>query len=369
MPVMLVTPRHSVGRDRVVVVIPAHDEAASVGATIDSALAQTVPPDAIFVVADNCSDDTAAIASAHGARVLETAGNTDKKAGALNQALEVVLPQLDGDDRVLVMDADSLLAPEWIETALAAMERPGVGAVGGIFYGEGREGLIEQLQRNEYVRYARDVLRRGKGVWVLTGTSTLFRVSVLSEIAAARGAVLPGRAGEFYDGRALTEDMEITLACLRLGYRCVSPARCATTTELMPTWRDLWRQRVRWQRGAIDNLRSHGVNRVTLPYLGQQLWAVLGFLVIVGYPLLLGLSLAAGMPLVLHPFWLAIGALCLVDRVVTVRKAGWRGIVLTLLFLPEMYYDFFRLAVYLAGWRDAVLRRTAGWHHLTAARG
>lgn len=365
---MLVTPRHSLGRDRVVVLIPAHDEAASIGATILSARAQTVTPDAIFVVADNCTDDTAAIARAHGARVLETAGNTDKKAGALNQALEIVLPQLDGDDRVLVMDADSILAPEWIETAIEAMRRPGVGAVGGIFYGEGRHGLIEQLQRNEYIRYARDVLRRGKGVWVLTGTSTLFRVSVLHEIAAARGGALPGRTGEYYDRQALTEDMEITLACLTLGYRCVSPPRCATTTELMPTWRDLWRQRVRWQRGAIDNLRSHGVNRVTLPYLGQQLWAVLGFLVIVGYPLLMGLSLAAGLPVVVHPFWLALGALCVIDRVVTVRRAGWRGIVLTLLFLPEMGYDFFRLGVYLAGWRDAVLRREAGWHHLTAGR-
>ncbi|PXY35702.1 family 2 glycosyl transferase [Prauserella flavalba] len=356
---------HATGGNRVVAVLPAHDEEASIALALGSLAGQSVPPDAVYVVADNCTDGTADIATAHGATVLTTEANVDKKAGALNQALGRLLPQLDDDDLVLVMDADSLLGDDWIATALRALHRdPAIGAVGGIFYGEGGAGMLAQLQRNEYVRYARDVLRRGRGVWVLTGTSTMLRVSVLRRIAEERGRSLPGRRGEFYDRAALTEDMEITLACLRLGYRCVSPGRCATTTELMPTWRDLWRQRVRWQRGAIDNLRAHGVNRTTLPYLSQQLWALCGFAVIVGYPLLFGTTVAMGQPIVLHPFWLGLGALCLVDRLVTVRKAGWRGMGLTLLFVPEMIYDFFRLAVYVAGWRDAVLRRTARWHHV-----
>ena len=73
---------------RVVVLVPAHDEAASIGTTLRALQAQTRRPDRVVVVADNCTDDTVAIARAAGAEVVETVGNTDKKAGALNQALE-----------------------------------------------------------------------------------------------------------------------------------------------------------------------------------------------------------------------------------------------------------------------------------------
>jgi poly-beta-1,6-N-acetyl-D-glucosamine synthase len=355
---------------KVIVLVPAHNEAAEIEETLTALADQARRPDAVVVVADNCADGTEEVVARFAGKspleisVLPTVGNTDKKAGALNQALTAILPALEPGDFVLTQDADSTLSTEWIETALKVMADQSVGAVGGIFYGNGQNGFIEQLQRNEYVRYARDILRRKRGVWVLTGTSTLFRVSVLTEIADARGSLLPGQRGQVYDLGALTEDMEITLACLTLGYRCVSPGACATTTELMPTWRDLWRQRLRWQRGALDNLRSHGVNRTTIPYLLQQLWAMVGFLVIVGYPALLAVSLAAGMSLTWQPLWIGIGVLSLAERVVTVRKAGWRGVMLTLTLAPEMIYDLFRFGVYLAGWRDTLFRRVAQWHHL-----
>ena len=43
--------------------------------------------DRVVVVADNCTRRTAEIAREHGADVFTTIGNTEKKAGALNQAL------------------------------------------------------------------------------------------------------------------------------------------------------------------------------------------------------------------------------------------------------------------------------------------
>ena len=44
-------------------------------------------------------------------------GNTAKKAGALNQALAAVLPDLDGDDLVLIQDADSALDQGFVAAA------------------------------------------------------------------------------------------------------------------------------------------------------------------------------------------------------------------------------------------------------------
>ncbi|HEX5115395.1 MAG TPA: glycosyltransferase [Pseudonocardiaceae bacterium] len=60
--------------------IPAHDEADRIAAALDSPHGQTTPPDRIVVVADNCTDDTADVASAHGTQVLPTEGDTAYKA-------------------------------------------------------------------------------------------------------------------------------------------------------------------------------------------------------------------------------------------------------------------------------------------------
>ena len=46
----------------VTVFIPAHNEAASIGATLRSLREQNYPPSNVIVVCDNCTDDTAAIA-------------------------------------------------------------------------------------------------------------------------------------------------------------------------------------------------------------------------------------------------------------------------------------------------------------------
>ena len=96
---------------RVHVVIPAHNEAAGIEATIASVWEQTVRPDDVTVVADNCTDDTAELARANGAQVFETVANRYRKAGALNQFLESQLPLLSDSDVVLVMDADTRLSP------------------------------------------------------------------------------------------------------------------------------------------------------------------------------------------------------------------------------------------------------------------
>ena len=53
------------------VVVPAHDESAVIAATLRSLRAQLRAGDTLLVVADNCTDDTAAIARAEGAVVTE----------------------------------------------------------------------------------------------------------------------------------------------------------------------------------------------------------------------------------------------------------------------------------------------------------
>ena len=80
-------------RLRCTVLIPAHDEEAVIGATLRRSPDQSRRPDRVVVVADNCTDATAQVARGYGVEVVETVGNTEKKAGALNQVLGLLLPR------------------------------------------------------------------------------------------------------------------------------------------------------------------------------------------------------------------------------------------------------------------------------------
>ena len=71
---------------------------------------------------NNCRDDdeTAAIAAKYdGVEVIELHGITGRKAGALNAALDLVLPDLADDDLVVCMDADTIIHPDLLANASA----------------------------------------------------------------------------------------------------------------------------------------------------------------------------------------------------------------------------------------------------------
>jgi len=184
----------------VTVLIPAHNEQASLPATIASLLSQSHRPERVVVVADNCTDATAALAREAGVEVFESVDNTKKKAGALNQALKWLLPGQGDNDVVMVMDADTRLDDGFLEVAVARMSNDrALMAVGGLFYGEEGHGIVGQFQRNEYIRYSREIGRRRGRVFVLTGTASLFRPRALRTVAQSRGESIPGIQGDVYD--------------------------------------------------------------------------------------------------------------------------------------------------------------------------
>lgn len=339
--------------------IPAHNEADRIGAAIAALRQQTHPPDAIVVVADNCQDETARLAADAGALVLTTHGNEHKKAGALNEALDILMPALGDQDLILVQDADTTLDPGFLHHATTALV-PQVGAVGGIFYGSPGGGLLGTLQRIEFHRYAREIKRRRYRADVLTGTATLFRAATLRRLKQARlDGRLPGGTG-YYSLASLTEDDEITKAVRTLGYRTISPAGCAVTTEVMTTMPKLWHQRIRWQRGALENLRHYGITPITVPYFLRQTAMALSVLALMLYLVFTLWMLARGRPDI-APFWAAIGLLFIVEKTVTARGSGWRGQLIAASLLIELVYDLFQHAVYLRCLHGFLRRRQEQW--------
>lgn len=331
---------------QVIVLIPARNEASFITFTLQSLFAQTRPPDKIIVAADNCTDNTAELAKRYGAEVFETEGNVHLKAGAINQALCKYLPTLQPNDAVLVMDADSELSPRWMQEALIELAKPNIGSVGVLYVGRQAAGrsLLKQLQRNEYRRCVRSGRRsRGGGVtWCLSGVGSLFRVEVLRAVLDARASGrLPSRehgAVGIYSEGDLTEDFEITLALKHLGFRCVTLGRQLAFSDLMPTWGKFWKQRIRWLRGAIEDLNRYGLNRITLPYTIRLAWYYLGAFTTVLWFVLMVLALSSGeatWPLL----WKAVTAVFIFERAWSVRQEGVRGVSLAILMLPEIVYD------------------------------
>ncbi|WP_182376808.1 glycosyltransferase family 2 protein [Nocardioides sp. WS12] len=364
------SPRHVMAETRgqfhgevtLTVLVPAHNEEQAITGTLAALFAQSYRPQRVIVVADNCTDDTVALARRAGADVFESQGNVHKKAGALNQALARVLPDQGENDLVMVMDADTSLDAGFLEAVVRRMTGDrGLMAIGGLFYGEDGKGLIGQFQRNEYLRYGRDLRRRRGRVFVLTGTATVFRPRALRTVAAERGQMLPGVPGDVYDTLVLTEDNEITLALKTLGGLVISPADCTVVTEVMPTWRGLWVQRLRWQRGALENLGEYGMRPATFRYWAQQLGIGYGVIALMSYLLMMVLMTLSFDSWVWFPFWLGTGMIFTIERIITVWPGGWRARVLAATLFPELAYALFLDLVYLKGIIDMSLGRAASW--------
>jgi len=101
-------------RSRLAIVIPAHNEAAGIAETVHSCLAADYPRSlfCVIVIADNCTDQTAAIAVEAGATVVERFDETKKSKGYALEYLFRTLSetgQLDSLDAVVIIDADTTI--------------------------------------------------------------------------------------------------------------------------------------------------------------------------------------------------------------------------------------------------------------------
>ncbi len=357
-------PAADTGHGRVVVLVPAHNEATAIDATVASLRRQTRPPERIIVVADNCTDDTEDLGLLHGAEVMVTVGNTARKAGALNQALSQVLPHLRPWDFLLIMDADSQLNHDWIRRAVDALNCDRrLGGVCGTYTGEPGPGLLLQLQRNEFVRASRMIGRRSD-LWVLSGTGTMFRASILQKVARERGRTLPGIPGEFYSSTSITEDYEITLALKTLGYRCLCAPDCTATTELMPSWRHLFRQRLRWQSGTLTALRRYGVTRATRGHWVRQAFFYGRYCSQLACWAIIAWSLINHPGLTVQPWVLAMTLAIYLERMVTAWKAGPKGIALAALLFPEWWYGMFDGLYLFQALRREFTQHEISWGHV-----
>lgn len=111
---------------KVSLVIPVYNEASQLGACLSAIAAQTAVPYEVIVVDNNSTDGTAAIAAAFGfVKLLR-----EPKQGvvhARNRGFDAARGDIIGR-----IDADTLLPPDWIESARAVFADQAVDAVSGV---------------------------------------------------------------------------------------------------------------------------------------------------------------------------------------------------------------------------------------------
>jgi len=311
------------------------------------------------VMSDNSTDRTVALAAARpGWEVWESIGNTGRKGGALNQAWARLEPSLADGDYLVTMDADTLLDSRFVEEAYRKYGAEAAAGIklGGIcanISGLPLDSALGVLQTMEYARAAQ-ITRSRRGVApVLAGAATMFAVEALRAVYRMRG--------HLYEP-VLTEDYELSLALRVNGYITMAPRRCKAQTDLMPTVRSLWAQRLRWYRGAFEAVRAHGFRRgirSDICWLIFSLWAAASrwlFLVALGVT-----ALTIG-HMAFSAWLLLLFAFASFIRVVQVRELGWKYMLIAGLMVEELYYAFFLEAVL---WRSVyvafISRPTMRW--------
>lgn len=314
---------------RVVALIAAHNEEHELPHTLAALARQTGPVDRVLVMADNCTDATVAIARARGVDVVETRDNRARKAGALNQGLAVLAD--DGFDFVLQLDADTELTAGFVEAALVELESdPGLGGVCARFFPKFRPGLLGALQRLEYARYDHARMHRGGRVSVLSGTATVLRA-----------AALPAQP---WSETSLVEDYVLTLDLRRRGWRVRAGADMVAYTDSMTSLAALWRQRIRWTRGTIEELIREGWKPWTRTDIIAHLGIGVSLAIRCAWLIVLAVASLDTGRLSWSPVWLIPLVLVLAEGFVSTRRLRWRDRLLGLLVIPEELYAMLRHA-------------------------
>ncbi len=238
--------RPSTATDRSVrfaIVVPAHNEAFGITETIASLRAIDYPRHAfrVVVIADNCTDDTAAVARAAAAQVIE---RTDDARRSKGFALSDVLPKIlddDGVDAVMIVDADSIVSANIL--ALAAGQIAAGEHALQVRYGirNAEESWRTQLLSIAFACF-HDVRSAGREELGLScglrGNAMVFTRHALT--------VAPHRAA------SLVEDLEHGLDLADVGIRVAYVGGASVLAEMPNNAEGAGSQRDRWEQGRAQ---------------------------------------------------------------------------------------------------------------------
>lgn len=304
----------------VTVVVPAHNEEEGLPATLEALLTQTRRPQRI-IVADDCSTDrTAEVAARYPVSLSRSDVNRGKA-----WALSSVLARCE-TDLLLVVDGDTVLAPDFVERISEAFADPKVAVAAGYVQPKRVHSPSERGRLMEYLfafHFRMPIQNKTGALIVCPGCCAAYRVAALRSV------------GGFPPGRTVCEDVDTTWTLELAGWRAVYVSGAAAFVEDPRNVRMLRKQVRRWMADNFQNMRIHRKEIRKRPML--LLWVLLILWDVLNIPLWWASPF-------LMVFWLGIPP--------GIALAWWLGIELLTVF-----------PVWIAG---AVKRKVGLWRLLAS---
>ncbi|WP_196591154.1 glycosyltransferase family 2 protein [Pectinatus frisingensis] len=226
------------------IIVAAHNEKAVIGQLIDNLRELDYPKNLydIFVIADNCTDNTAQIARDHGGTVHE---RVDKEKHGKGFALEWMFDRLfkmkREYDAVTIFDADNLVHKRFLlemNNRLCKGDRV-------------IQGYLDS--KNPYDTWVSGTF--SIAFWVIDHIWHLAKTNIgLSSVLGGTGMCISTDVLHKYGWGAtcLTEDMEFTMKALVEGIKTTWAHDAIVYDEKPLTFMQSWRQRKRWAQGQFD---------------------------------------------------------------------------------------------------------------------
>ena len=245
-------------RPSLAVLMPAHNEALGIEPVIKGILAQLYPTDRLVVIADNCTDDTAACATAAGATVIE---RQDKERRGKGYALDRGLQFLTAapPEVVICMDADCLPQEGTLELIAATANAAGR-PVQAVYLMEtpARPRPKDAVSALAFLvkNWVRPLgLHRMGYPATLTGTGMAFPWEVIRSVSLASGNIV--------------EDMQLSMDLAVSGFPTLLCPAALVVGQLPEQAAAAKTQRTRWEHGHLRTMRTQ-VPRLVGQALAQK---------------------------------------------------------------------------------------------------
>jgi cellulose synthase/poly-beta-1,6-N-acetylglucosamine synthase-like glycosyltransferase len=242
---------------RFAVLVSARNERAVIGDLIHSIQVQNYPQELIdiFVIADNCTDDTAEIARAAGAHVFERENHEQVGKGyALDYGYKLIQRYYGdkGYEAYFVFDADNVLDVNYFREMNNTFD----------------SGAIASTSYRNSKNFDSNWISAGYGVWFLREAKYLNQSRLtLNTSCAVSGtgffiaAPVLEKAGG-WKWHLLTEDIEFSTSTICEGGRIAYCPDAVLYDEQPTTFRDSWNQRERWAKGFYQVFGRYGMRLV-----------------------------------------------------------------------------------------------------------
>lgn len=356
--------------DKVVVIIPAYNEEASIGKVLESLLAQTRVPDEVHVVVNNTSDDTVFEASqfegTHRMRkkmglveskivVHDIGRNFEKKVGALNYGFHIAKDH--GADYLIGVDGDTTLDKKCVENMLDEMV--GDSRIGGLSAIYGFDdvkggGPISQFllaaQKAQFAAFNMDHLLKKRAMSVLGGQCSIFRMKALDAVC------------EFYlqdspwTSDSEVEDSLLSLQIKKVRYQTKISATARANVGPMLSLRSLYAQQIKWTAGGAKLLKEFPLHPNMRQKWGENLGMVMNIAVRLMFAVMLSASLALG-SFVFNPFWLippVLAWLLSVRVTASMQNRTWKDWLYSVTLVGPELYMWLKSVYFVRSWWQVI---------------